>query len=101
MHATAYHLPKLLEAYKTVKLFSGQGLEKNNDVARSVVLKKSNNRNAAADVLKLESRQWDLKEKERKKRGYEKENYTCHDLGVADFCWEFCWAQQPNGSKAK
>ena len=22
-----------------------------------------------------------------------------HDLGVADFCWEFCWAQQPNGSK--
>ena len=67
MHAMAYHLPKLLETYKTVKLFSGQGVEKNNDVARSIVLKKSNNWNAAADILKLESRQWDMKEKERKR----------------------------------
>lgn len=54
MHAMVYHLPKCLETYKTVKLFSGQGVEKNNDVARSIVLRKSNNWDAAADVLKLE-----------------------------------------------
>ncbi|CAB4029215.1 Hypothetical predicted protein [Paramuricea clavata] len=82
MHAMVYHLPKFLETYKTVKLFSGQGVEKNNDVARSIVLRKSNNWDAAADVLKLESRQWDLREKERIKRSYTKKNsqYWEHEL---------------------
>ncbi|CAB4046238.1 Hypothetical predicted protein [Paramuricea clavata] len=77
-----YHLPKFLETYKTVKLFSGQGVEKNNDVARSIVLRKSNNWDAAADVLKLESRQWDLREKERIKRSYTKKKSQCweHEL---------------------
>jgi hypothetical protein len=60
---------------KTVKLFSGQGVEKNNDVARSIVLRKSNNWDAAADVLKLESRQWDLRKQERAKRMYTKKKY--------------------------
>ena len=81
MDSMAYHLPKLLETYKTVKLFSGQGVEKNN-VAKSIVLKKSNNWDAAADSLKLESRQWDLREKEHMKRTNTKRNseYWEHEL---------------------
>ena len=75
MHAMVYHLPTFLETYKTVKLFSGQGVEKNNDVARSVVLIKSNNWDAAADVLKK-------REKKRIKRSYTKKNrqYWEHEL---------------------
>jgi hypothetical protein len=30
------------QKFKTVKLFTGQGVEKNNDVARTIVLRKSN-----------------------------------------------------------
>ena len=37
---------------------------------RSIVLRKSNNWNAAADVLKLEARQWDLRKQEHAKRMY-------------------------------
>ena len=61
MHAMVYHIPKFLEAYKTVKIFSGQGVDKNNDMARSIVLRKSNNWDGVGDVLKLESRQWELR----------------------------------------
>ncbi|CAB3999326.1 Hypothetical predicted protein [Paramuricea clavata] len=63
MHVVVYHVPTFLKTYKIVKLCSGQGVEKNN-VARSIVLRKSNNWDAAADVLKLESRQWDLRKQE-------------------------------------
>ena len=56
MHAMVYHVPKFLQAYKTVTIFTGQGEEKNN-MARSIVLRKSNKLEEAGDVLKLESRQ--------------------------------------------
>ena len=90
IHAMAYNLPKFLETYKTVKLFSGQGVEKNNDVARSIILKKSNNWDAAVDILKLESRQWDLREKERMKRTYTKRNseYWEHELQERKMTWK-------------
>ena len=42
MHAMTYHVPTFLASYKSVKIFTGQGVEKNNDVARTVVLRKSN-----------------------------------------------------------
>ena len=61
MHAMVYHIPKSLEAYKTVKIFSGHRVEKNNDMARSIVLRKSNKWYGAGDILKHESRQWELK----------------------------------------
>ena len=57
MHAMVYHIPKFLEAYKTVKIFSGQGVEKNNDMARSIVLRKSNKWDGAGDYATLERRQ--------------------------------------------
>ena len=51
MHALVYHVPLFMKKYKSVKPFTGQGVEKNNDMARNVVLHKSNKRNPAADVL--------------------------------------------------
>lgn len=62
MHAMVYHIPTFLQNYKTIKLFTGQGVEKkkNNDMARAIVVRKSNKWNAPADILKLESRQWNL-----------------------------------------
>ena len=41
MHIMVYHISKFLELYKTVKFFSGQGVERNNDLARNIVLNKS------------------------------------------------------------
>ena len=76
MHAMVYHIPKFFEAHKSVKVFTGQGVEKNNDMARSIVLHKSNKWDAATDVLRLESRQWELRDSERSKRPYSKKNTT-------------------------
>jgi hypothetical protein len=38
MHAMVYYIPKLFQMFKSVKFFTGQGVEKINDVARSTVL---------------------------------------------------------------
>ena len=80
-----YHIPKFVELYKTVKVFTGQGVERNNDVARNIVLHKSNKFYSTGDILRLESRQWELKNQERSKRTYEKRNYHYweHELHLA------------------
>ena len=41
IHIMVTHIPKCLELYKSVKIFIGQGVERNNDMARSVILKTS------------------------------------------------------------
>jgi hypothetical protein len=74
MHILVAHVPHFLELFKSIKIFTGQGVEKNNDTARSVVLRKSNKWNAPEDILKLEHRQWMLRAQEREKRGYTKRN---------------------------
>jgi hypothetical protein len=74
MHAMVYHAPYFLTKYKSLKIFTGQGVERNNDFARTTVLQKSNNWNAAADVLRIEARQWVLRSYERNKRQYTKHN---------------------------
>ena len=61
IHAMVYHVPKFLRTHKSVKIFTGQGVEKNNDYARSIVLRKSNKWDSASDVLKVEARQWALR----------------------------------------
>lgn len=83
MYAMVYHIPTFFEKCKTVKLFTGQGVEKNNDMARSIVLHKSNKCDAATDVLQLESQQWELREQERSKRPYSEKNasYWEEELG--------------------
>lgn len=75
MHSLAYHVPWFMQMYKTVKIFTGQGVEKNNDIARNVVLSKSNKKSPVEDVLKLEFRQWELQHKERQKRPYKKNDF--------------------------
>lgn len=74
MHALVYRVPLFMKKYTSVKPFTGQGVEKNNDMARNVVLHKSNKRTPAADILQLEFRQWQLCERERSKRKYTKKH---------------------------
>jgi hypothetical protein len=50
-HIMVQHFPKFLELHRSVKMFTGQGVEKNNDVARGIMLRKSNKWDATADVL--------------------------------------------------
>ena len=69
MHAMVYHIPKFLTNYQTVKVFTGQGV-----ALRSTVLRKSSKWDATSDVLRLESREWQLRQHERNKRQYEKSN---------------------------
>ena len=73
MHAMVYHAPLFLTNYGSLKIFTGQGVKKNNDFARTTVLKKSN-WNAPADVLRIEARRWALQGNERKKQQYNKRN---------------------------
>lgn len=74
MHAMVYHIPIFFNKFKSLKIYTGQGVECNNDVARSTVQRKSNNWDSTSDVLKLESRQWKLHHHERTKRVYKKSN---------------------------
>ena len=82
MHALVYHVPVFMKKYHSVKFFTGQGVEKNNDVARSVVLRKSNNKNPASDVLQLEFRQWELRGSERTKRSYNKKDNNYWEVEI-------------------
>ncbi|XP_028417141.1 uncharacterized protein LOC114541415 [Dendronephthya gigantea] len=74
MHIMVQHVPRFFELHHSIKQFTGQGVEKNNDVARSVVLRKSNKRDSTGDVLRMEQRQWELRGHERKARIYNKTN---------------------------
>jgi hypothetical protein len=85
MHIMVAHLPMFLKLHRSVKQFTGQGVEKNNDVARSVVLRKSNKKDSVGDVLKFEHRQWELRMRQREVRKYEKKNdkYWTEDIRAA------------------
>lgn len=68
MHILVAHVPHFLKLYKSIKVFTGQGVEENNDVARAIVLRKSNKWNPTADILKVENRQWKLKLQQKENR---------------------------------
>lgn len=75
MHSMVYHMPELMRRYSIVKQFTGQGVEKNNDDARKVLLRwKSNNWDSPTDILRTETRLWALRKRERKPRAYNKNN---------------------------
>ena len=59
-------------------------MEKNNDVARATVLRKSNNWDSPAEVLRKEHRMISLKGRERKKRTYTKVNEEFWSKGKGD-----------------
>ncbi len=79
IHIMVAHIPWFFEKYSAVKMFTGQGVEKNNDIARSIVLRKSNKWDATRDVRRFESRQWLLKNREREPQEYHKRNLEYWD----------------------
>ena len=84
MHIMVQYFQKFLELYGSKKIFTGQGVEKNNDVARSIVLRKSNKWDSACDVLRHEKRQWELQDWERKPRGYTQRNEMYWESGIRE-----------------
>ena len=51
MHVLFAHVPYFLHTHKSLRVFTGQGVEKNNDSARNVVLRKSNHFDSVGDIL--------------------------------------------------
>ena len=47
-------IPKFFEPHNSVKIFTGQGVKKNNDVGRVITLRKSNKWDFAGDILRQE-----------------------------------------------
>ena len=74
MHVLFAHVPFFLDTYKSLKIFTGQGVEKNNDTARNVVHRKTNHYDSVGDILRIENREWLLRERERTSRKYSKQN---------------------------
>ena len=67
-----------------VTIFTGQGVEKNNDVALAIILRKSNKWDSAGDVLRQEQRQWELKEHEREVRSYTRHKESYWDVEIKE-----------------
>ena len=59
MHFMVTHILRLFELHKSVNIFTGQGVEKNDDMARGIILCKSNKWDSARDVLQQERCQWE------------------------------------------
>lgn len=74
MHVLFAHVPYFVYTHKSLKVFTGQGVEKNNDSARNVVFRKSDQYDSVGDILRIENRQWLLRERERTSRKYTKHN---------------------------
>lgn len=72
MHLIPYHIPYFVQLHGCLKKFTGQGVEKNNADAKTILFQKSNKWDAASDILCTESRQWDLRHHERVKAQYVK-----------------------------
>ena len=84
MHCLIYHVPMFLLNHKSLKQFTGQGVEKNNDDAKRIFYQKSNKWDAARDVLLHESRQIALQHCERRKRSYDKHSNDYWEHGIVD-----------------
>lgn len=72
IHLLVYHVPKLLDGDGGVKIFTGQGVEKTNDVVRNIYHKKCNKHDACADSLLALKRLDYLADQERKPNSYNK-----------------------------
>uniref|UniRef100_A0A7M5V8K2 Uncharacterized protein n=2 Tax=Clytia hemisphaerica TaxID=252671 RepID=A0A7M5V8K2_9CNID len=72
IHIMVKHIPDILRKYKTLRIFSGQGVEKKNDEFRKFFHSKINRRDACVDLLGVEKRLQMLQENgfERQKRSY-------------------------------
>ena len=83
MHIMCYHMPFFL-ASSGVKCFTGQGVEKTNDVIRRLYHLKSNKFDACKDGLQAVKRLDELQAFERKPRSYTKHNIAYWDDGILE-----------------
>jgi len=67
-----WHVPKIIKKYESLKIFSGQSLEKTMDLTQRAFMLKSNKHDPETDVLKYDRRQSMLSKRERKVRSYDK-----------------------------
>ena len=74
IHMLVYHVPRLLSDGIGFKIFTGQGVEKTNDVVRALYHKKSNKHDACKNSLLALKRLDALHQYER-----ESNSYTKHD----------------------
>ncbi|CAG2246451.1 unnamed protein product [Mytilus edulis] len=74
MHCLVYHVPFFASHFGPLKMFSGQGLEKNNDIVKQIHQKKSNKWDSAVSALVTRKRLefGHTNNLEREKRAYEK-----------------------------
>ncbi|KAJ7383407.1 hypothetical protein OS493_028083 [Desmophyllum pertusum] len=72
MHILIYHVPLMLQRHGSLRIFSGQGVEKKNDDFRRYFHRKINRWDAAKNLLLVEKRQERLRDCERGKRLYMK-----------------------------
>ena len=82
VRAMTYHVPTFFESYKSLKIFTGQDVDKKNDVARSVVLRKSNIWNSVKDALRVEKGQLELRNQQRSKRKYNKNIHSTGSMSL-------------------
>lgn len=77
MHIMCYHIPHFLKADIPLKRFTGQGIEKINDIVRSIYHNKSNKHDACCEALQAIKRIDRLQSHERERHEYTKkdENY--------------------------
>lgn len=72
MHILCYHVPKFLNEETAVKRFTGQGIEKINDIVRSIYHNKSNKHDACTEALLALKRIDRLQHHERERQKYTK-----------------------------
>lgn len=72
MHLLVYHVPKFLKEKNAMKRFTGQGIEKINDLMRSFYHNKSNRHDACTEALLAIKRIDRLQEYERQPHEYKK-----------------------------
>ncbi|CAH3105000.1 unnamed protein product, partial [Pocillopora meandrina] len=72
MYSMIFHVPVMMRKHGSLRLFSGQGVEKKNDEMRRYFHRKINRWDAATNVLLVEKRQKALREYQREKREYVK-----------------------------
>jgi hypothetical protein len=56
MHCLAYHIPFFISSFGCIKKFSGQGVEKNNDIIKMIYQRKSSKWDGPSDALQARKR---------------------------------------------
>ena len=74
MPCLVYHMPFLSDLHLGLTKFSGQGMEKANEIAKSIHHQHSNKIDVCANILKGSMRQLQLKHMQRESREYSKRN---------------------------